>query len=63
MSWTWAFECDFQLFLIVPFFVIIYKKAGKVAGVVAAILTMAAGWYIAWSVAYYYQLTISVMSL
>lgn len=47
----------------VPFFVIIYKNAGKAAGVALAVLAMVGGWVIAYYVAHYFQLTISVMSL
>jgi len=40
MYWTWAITTDVQLYLMIPFIVILYKKSLKACLIVLGILTL-----------------------
>ena len=42
MQWSWAIAAEFQLYLLIPFYVIIYKKS-RMAGIIIGWLLIIAG--------------------
>ena len=62
MQWTWCLECDLQLFLLMPLFVMTYKKSQR-AGVILALCTFLLGIGISYQVVTYYQITAGIFTL
>jgi len=63
MAWSWTYECDFQLFLLTPFLVIIYNKLGRYACYILYTLPIGLGVYINYQSSYAHDLTAGIFSL
>ena len=63
MAWSWTYECDFQLFLMTPFLVILYKKIGRVPSYFLFTAPIFLGVYINYQSSYAYDLTAGIFSL
>lgn len=63
MGWSWFYECDMQLYLFAPFFVILYHKAGRKFCYVFFTLILGAGIGINYHTSYEYKLTAGIFSL
>lgn len=63
MQWTWTLEADIQLYLFIPFLVILYQKTSLRFMSIFTTCLMLAGIYVSYYVASYYKLTAGVFSL
>jgi len=63
MQWTWTYECDFQLLIFVPIFIVCYNKVGKTATKFLLMLMFVAGVLTAYHSAYKYNITAGILSM
>ena len=63
MQWTWCLECDIQLFLLIPIYVLVYQKFGATAGKVLSLTTFIAGIIISQRVASHYKITAGIFTM
>ena len=63
MQWTWTLECDLQLYLLIPFLVILYQKISLKVFVFFMSAFLFGGIYISYFVAAHYQLTAGIFSM
>jgi peptidoglycan/LPS O-acetylase OafA/YrhL len=63
MQWTWTLECDLQLFLVIPFLVMIYQKIPLKFFVSLITALMFGGIYTSYWIADHYKLTAGVFSM
>ena len=63
MQYTWCLECDLQLYLMIPFLVVLFQKVGPKIFSAILVLMMLGGAFTSFYIAYHYQLTAGVFSL
>lgn len=62
MPWSWAIAADFQLYVFIPFYVILYKKSRK-AAIGLGFFLLALGTVIICSIVYEFNLTAGAYTL
>ena len=62
MQYTWTIECEFQLFILIPFFVIFYNRFPKIF-ITFSFLALISGVIINYFIAKNYNLTAGIFSL
>jgi len=63
MAWSWYYECECQLFLMVPFLVILYHKLGRRVCYVLYSVPIGLGIWINYKSSYAHDLTAGIFSL
>lgn len=63
MGWSWFYECEMQLYLFAPLFVILYHKLGRKICYLLFMVPLGFGVWLNYSSSYKYQLTAGIFSL
>lgn len=63
MGWSWFYECEMQLYLFIPFFVILYYKLGRKICYFLFTLPLIFGIWLNYNTSYKYSLTAGIFSL
>jgi peptidoglycan/LPS O-acetylase OafA/YrhL len=63
MQWTWTLECDLQLFILVPIFVLLYNRTSKVFAKLTAICLIVIGTLVNFFITKNDKLTAGIFSM
>lgn len=63
MGWSWFYECEFQLFIMTPWIVILYNKLGRKVCYALFTLPIALGVYINYDSSYVHKITVGIFSI
>lgn len=63
MPWSWSYEQDIQLFLVVPFAVMLYFKVGRIASYLLWTLIMSLSIFLVFKISFHYSFTAGVFSI
>lgn len=63
MQWTWTLECDMQLFLLVPIFVLLYNQTSRYFSKLLACVLIVGGTFISQYVSAKNHLTAGILSM
>lgn len=63
MGWSWFYECEMQLYLFAPIFVVLYHKLGRKICYLLFSVPLGLGIWVNYSSSYKYQLTAGIFSM